>query len=104
MGASLGTPQTPDAQAGEPEVPVMVVDLHVDLPWQVHFKGRAPDLGEGHVTAEALRAGRYGGIVLPIYLPDYLHDDGAHVADAEAVLATIEKLVAANPIFLPLGS
>ena len=97
---------TPLASLAEPEAeaPVMVVDLHVDLPWQVHFKGRVPDMTEGHVTAAGLAAGRYGGLVLPIYLPDYLHADGAHVEDADAVLATIEQLLAKNPLFLPLRS
>jgi len=88
----------------EPEPPVMVVDLHVDLPWQVHFKGRADDLHEGAVTNAGLKAGAYIGLVLPIYLPDYLHKDGAHIEDAEAVFHTIESVVAKNPLFLPLLS
>src|SRR5262245_49883822 len=84
--------------------PVMVVDLHVDLPWQLHFKGRADDLHDGAVTNAGLRAGQYIGIVLPIYLPDYLHKDGAHIEDAEAVYQTITRFVAKNPLFLPLLS
>lgn len=92
------------SRAEDEDTPVMVVDLHVDLPWQLHFKERALDLREGHVTNASLRAGSYGGIVLPIYLPDYLHSDGAHVADAEAVLGTVEKVIAQNPVFLPLRS
>jgi membrane dipeptidase len=87
-----------------PEPPIMVVDLHVDLPWQVHFKGRSPDLSEGHARLEALKQGGYGGIVFPIYLPDKTHKDGAHIEDADAVLGTIEKIIAKNPAFLPLGS
>lgn len=97
---SRGQPDT----RGASEPPVMVVDLHVDLPWQVHFKGRQDTLDSGHTTKASLQAGGYGGIVLPIYLPDYLHADGAHIEDAEAVLATIERLIAKNPIFLPLRS
>src|SRR5262249_27270459 len=34
--------------------PLMVVDLHVDLPWQVHFKRRSLALTEGHATLSTL--------------------------------------------------
>ena len=96
----------PESQGGAPpdEPPIMVVDLHVDLPWQIHFKGRAVDLSEGHARLRALKDGGYGGIVFPIYLPDKTHEDGAHIEDADAVLATIEKVIAKNSAFLPLGS
>jgi membrane dipeptidase len=103
----LGAPQATRGAAalGEPRsAPVMVVDLHVDVPWQVHFKGRSRRLDEGHATLNALIAGHYGGIVLPIYLPDHTHPDGAHIEDADAVLATIESIVASSPAFLPLGA
>jgi membrane dipeptidase len=100
----LGAPLPSHGGAPPADPVIMVVDLHVDLPWQVHFKGRALDLGEGHARLGALRAGGYGGIVFPIYLPDKTHSDGAHIEDADAVLATIEKIIAHNPAFLPLGS
>ena len=90
---------------GEPapaDPPFMVVDLHVDLPWQVHFKGRSAALTEGHATLAGLVAGGYGGIVFPIYLPDSAHKDGSHIEDADAVFATIESLIAQHPLFLPL--
>jgi membrane dipeptidase len=83
---------------------LMVVDLHVDIPWQVHYKKRAMALTEGHATREALVRGGYGGIVFPIYLPDSAHKDGAHIDDADAIFATIEALIAKNELFLPLGA
>lgn len=101
--ALLGAPLASRGGA-PPEPPIMVVDLHVDLPWQVHFKGRSLDLSEGHARLGALKDGGYGGIVFPIYLPDKTHKDGAHIEDADAVLGTIEKIIARNPAFLPLGS
>lgn len=102
--ALLGAPSASRGGSPPPDPPIMVVDLHVDLPWQVHFKGRATDLSEGHARFDALRGGGYGGIVFPIYLPDRTHKDGAHIEDADAVLGTIEKVIARNPAFLPLGS
>jgi membrane dipeptidase len=86
----------------EPAPIAAVVDLHVDVPWQVHWKGRSPDLTEGDARISALRAGGVGGIVFPIYLPDKAHEDGAHIEDAEATLATIQGIIAKNPVFLPL--
>ena len=86
------------------DIPVAVVDLHFDLPWHVHFKGRKPDLKEGAGNAEALRAGHYAAIVLPIYLPDKVRPEGPSIADAEAVLSTIENLAQQNQLFLPLRS
>jgi membrane dipeptidase len=84
--------------------PIPVVDLHVDLPWQVHFRGRAMDLGEGHARLDALKTGGYGGIVLPIYLPDTAHADGAHIRDADEIFDTITKIIAHNAAFTPLLS
>ncbi len=88
----------------DPAPTAMVVDLHVDVPWQVHWKGRAPTLPEGDARLSALQAGGVGGLVFPIYLPDKAHEDGAHLDDAEATYATIQAIVAASPVFLPLGS
>ena len=81
----------------------MVVDLHVDVPWQVHFKDRTPDLKEGHATVDSLTKGAYGGMVFPIYLPDYLNTTGPLVSDAEGILATIQKIISVSGAFLPPG-
>lgn len=87
-----------------PETPrFAVVDLHVDVPWQVHFKGRDPGLSEGHASVTTLSAGSYGGIVFPIYLPDYLHKTGPLISDAEEILGTITKIIGSAGVFLPPG-
>ncbi len=96
---------TPDSKAfaSEPDVPIMVVDLHADVPWQVRDRGRSPKLVEGQLRIEALRAGKYGGIVLPIYISDKIKG-GPKIADAEAVYEAAQSVVAASNVFLPLGS
>lgn len=101
-GALLGAPLDSRGGPAEPDPPFAVVDLHVDVPWQVHVKGRAPTLREGHASIAALTAGRYIGLVLPIYLPDGAHKDGAHIEDADAIFATIETILARNGALLPL--
>lgn len=97
---------TPDSHGGpvSEDPALMVVDLHVDLPWQVHFKKRNVSLTEGHATLAALARGGYGGIVFPIYLPDSAHKDGAHIEDADAIFDTIESIIAKNDLFLPLDA
>lgn len=94
------------ATHGQPpeDPPIAVVDLHVDIPWQVHFKGKSRALTEGHARVDALTKGAYGGVVFPIYLPDRLpgKKTPATIADADAIFATIQAIVAESPAFLPL--
>jgi membrane dipeptidase len=71
-----------------------VVDLHVDLPWQLHFKGRDASLTSGHVTERALSAGHIEGLVLPLYVPDDVRPTGPTMADHEAMTQTLDQLVA----------
>ena len=92
------------AASDDDDGPFGVVDLHVDLPWQVHFKGRAAELGATETRGKAFREGGYLALVLPIYLPDKVRPEGPSIADAEAVLATIEGLSRSEPLLLPTGS
>jgi membrane dipeptidase len=103
LATSVGTP-TNRASAKEPEPVLMVVDLHADVPWQVAGKKRSPKLTEGQARIEAIRAGGYGGIVLPIYISDKIKG-GPKIADAERIYEAAQSIVAASPeAFLPLGS
>ena len=59
-GVILGVPLASHGRAAfmDVEPTIMVVDLHVDLPWQVHFKGRSLDQmipRHGLAVPEALR-------------------------------------------------
>lgn len=105
-GASSSPAPSTTASASAPAVPssprltlpatgpYRALDLHVDTPWRVHFKGRPRALPDGPVTPSLLRSGGYAGLVYPIYLPDYLHDDHPTIADADAIFDTIESVVA----------
>ncbi|HZF51263.1 MAG TPA: dipeptidase [Polyangiaceae bacterium] len=90
-------------KAPAPEATPMVVDLHVDVPYQVHFKRRNPALNEGHATPATLKAGGYGGIVLPIYMHP-VHKDGSHLEDASGILASIEAIVEKSQGFTKIGA
>src|SRR5262249_41477070 len=94
----------PSPGAGDEGPPIGVVDLHVDVPWQVHFKHRDAALTEGHASIANLKAGHYVGIVMPIYMPDKAHKDGPHIEDADAIFDSIKRTLEANKLFLPLLS
>lgn len=81
--------------------PIRAIDMHVDTPWRVHFKGRSKTANEGPATPKKLRDGHYAAVVYPIYLPDYIHDDHPAISDADAVFATIDALVAAQDLLVP---
>ncbi len=84
--------------------PIETIDLHVDTPWKVHFKDRPLSLPEGHATPDRLRTGHYAGIVYPIYIPDYIHNWKPSIADADAILETVEKLIAKHDLLCPATS
>lgn len=83
------------------EGPYDIVDLHVDTPWKVHFKGRAIELKKGHATMEKLAKGSYAGIIYPIYIPDYADDHDPQIDTAAAIFDTIDKMVAAHDPLVP---
>jgi membrane dipeptidase len=59
----------------------------------VKFKGRSIELAEGQASMGALKKGKYGGIVYPIYIADHLHDGHPTIDDADQILATVEQIV-----------
>lgn len=64
--------------------PVPVVDLHVDLSYQVNYKGRDLARGVGqYVAADLLRSG-VRGVVLPLYIPRSVSPEGPRTEDLEA--------------------
>lgn len=90
LAAGLLAP--PAVQAAGPVFPV--IDLHVDLPWHLHYRGRSLALDRGMVTAKTLASGHVEGVVLPFYLPpEKMPAGGPNPAELEAVYATVEKLV-----------
>jgi len=101
--SSAGAP----GPSADPFVP-LVVDLHVDQPWQVHYKERGPELSEGHTSVDALKSGGYGGMVFVIYLPDKPpkrpKGSTSTLADAEAILDDVRTITRKARVFLPIRS
>ena len=80
----------PQAQAAEETFPV--VDLHVDLPWQLHFRKRPLDLSKGQMSRAAMARGRVRAVVLPLYVPDDVRPEGPRIEDHLAMLSTLDRL------------
>jgi membrane dipeptidase len=60
-----------------------VVDLHVDLPYQLGFHGRPLREGSGQASLSALRAGGAYGVVLPLFVPHDVSPTGPRKSDLE---------------------
>lgn len=72
-----------------------VIDLHVDLPYQLGFHGKALRQGTGQAGLDALRAGNVRGVVLPLFVPRSVSPKGPRLEDLEAsylrVLAELQR-------------
>jgi membrane dipeptidase len=70
------------------------VDLHVDLPFQVHYRERPADLREpgGDVSAESLRRGCVRTLVLSLFVPG----ERVELDELLDVLAAAERIVQVN--------
>jgi len=82
------------ATVAAPSGPIRVIDMHVDTPWQVGFKGRSLDLLEGQATMRQLEEGRYAAITYAIYISDKLHGGHPTISDADSILKTVEQIIA----------
>lgn len=91
-GLALGLPRA----HGEPPTPA-VVDLHVDLPYQVTAKGRSLAEGSGQYVASWLRRAGVAGVVLPLYVPRDVHPDGPQMADLERVFEQSRSALSVTP-------
>jgi membrane dipeptidase len=60
-----------------------VVDLHVDLPYQLGVHGKPLREGTGQASLAALRAGGARGLVLPLFVPRDVSPTGPRARDLE---------------------
>lgn len=74
LGAGAGADQNPS---------IPVVDLHVDLPYQLGFHGKPLRQGTGQASLDALQRGRVTGVVLPLFVPRDVSPTGPRSIDLE---------------------
>jgi membrane dipeptidase len=92
-------PHRADAQATIP-----VVDLHVDLAYQVNYKNRRIDQASGQLVASKLVEAGVVGLVLPLYVPNEVSPNGPRLVDIETSYARMLGLTQQTPPYAPPGS
>jgi membrane dipeptidase len=84
------------------ERPVGVVDLHVDLPYEHAYQGRAFAQGTGQFRAADLARAGVVGVVLPLYVPRRASPTGPRLEDFETSYAKVYgALATTSPYRLP---
>lgn len=93
----------PRLQAQAPAFAPRVVDLHVDLPYQITAKQRDAETGDGNFVAKWLRASGVAAAVLPLYVPKNVHPEGPRYEDFERVFTESGIALRALPAWLMPG-
>lgn len=82
--------------------PFAVVDLHVDLPYRHSFKGESFARGLGEFPAAELRRAGVVGVLLPLFVPQWVSAEGPRAADYErSYEQTFARLLETPPYALP---
>lgn len=74
-----------------------VVDLHVDLPYQLGTHARPLREGSGQASLAALRAGGAVGVVLPLFVPRAVSPAGPRLLDYQRLLFDVLGEVVRGP-------
>ena len=83
VGGALGLAPLPVAGADTEPRPFGVVDLHVDLSYQVGYRGKSFTAGSGQFAAVDAKRGGIAGVVLPLYIPRDVSPSGPRAVDLE---------------------
>ncbi|MEN9578046.1 MAG: hypothetical protein RJA70_1055 [Pseudomonadota bacterium] len=73
-----------------------VVDLHVDLPYQVNYKSKSLGFGTGQYVAEWLASSGVTDVVMPLYVPRDVSPSGPRMRDLEESFARVSTLLPAT--------
>jgi membrane dipeptidase len=85
------------------ETSPVVVDLHVDLSYQVNYQGKTLALGTGEFAAKDALKGGVSLAVLPLFIPNEVAKGGPRLADLEASYARMRRDIDSVPELLPPG-
>ncbi len=81
----------PEVHAAPPKPGL--IDLHVDLSYQVNFKGQPVRSGSGQYDVRWLRQAGVEGVVLPLYIPKSASSSGPQLRHLEQSHAAMVRLL-----------
>ena len=81
-----------------------VVDLHVDLSYQVNYRKGSIANASGQLLAGELIASGVVGLVLPLYIPQEVSAEGPRMLDIESSYCRMFELLAATPPYSVPGA
>jgi membrane dipeptidase len=100
--SSLALCRFPVQGAQGVERPIGVVDLHVDLSYQINYKNKELAGGSGQYLVNELLSSGVEGVVLPLYIPRDVAPEGPRLADLErSHQAMVVALAKTKPYQLP---
>ncbi len=86
----------PQVASGDPPA-FPVVDLHVDLPYQLGFHAKPLREGTGQASLPVLRRGGVSGVVLPLFVPRDVAPGGPRLLDLEQSYQRVLRELLAGP-------
>lgn len=100
--SSLALCRFPVQAAQTKERRIGVVDLHVDLSYQLNYQKKPIATGSGQYLASELLNSGVEGVVLPLYIPREVSPHGPRLADLESSYqAMVTALAQQQPYALP---
>lgn len=79
------------------QTPVPVIDLHVDMPYQVNYKQRPVARGRGRYLAEHLLKSGVRSVVLPLYVPRDASPEGPLMQHLLGSYSVMKRRLAKTP-------
>ncbi len=77
-----------------------VVDLHVDIPYQLGTMARPIAVGSGQFVAERAKRAGYRAVVLALFVPKRPGTQGPEIGDLERLYQRLMKELERDPVFL----
>lgn len=78
-------------------IPLRVADLHVDLSYQMTYQGKQLATATGQVPAAALREAGVGLLVLPLFVPHDVAEEGPRLSDLESSYRRLHAALSVTP-------
>ena len=85
------------------DAPFPVVDMHVDLSYQLNFEHQRFAAETGQFSVRAVKRGGVAGVVLPLFVPRDASPTGPRVSDLERSYSRVRDALLSTPPFQSAG-